>query len=107
MNSPKPRILTRIPLLARGNRRPAIAQLKGTIAETFRRQGRLNEAIGAYNEAVAEYSNLGMTTTVAYFQDPARPKLLGSWQHRQAEWQILTALPIIEEAQMVPEGLQP
>ena len=93
-----------LPLLARGNRRPAIAQLKGTIAETFRRQGRLNEAIGAYNEAVAEYSNLGMTTTVAYFRILLAQSYLEAGQHRQAEWQILTALPIIEEAQMVPEG---
>src|SRR5262245_37272517 len=50
-----------LPLLARGNRRPAIAQLKGTIAETSRRQARFTEAIAAYNEAVTEYSNLGMT----------------------------------------------
>lgn len=93
-----------LPLLARGNRRPAIAQLKGVMGETLRRQGRLTEAAEAYGAAVTEYEGLGMAAAVAYLRIVLAQTLLEDGKPRQAEWQILAALPTVERESMAPEG---
>lgn len=93
-----------LPLLQKANRPAAIAHLKGTIGETLRRQGRLVAAVGAYRAAVAEYDALGMSTWVAYLRVVLAQTLLEAGKPREAEWEILAALPTIDEQRMVPEG---
>jgi tetratricopeptide (TPR) repeat protein len=93
-----------VPLLKRANRPAALAHLKGVIGETLRRQGRLVAAIGAYRAAVEDYVALGMSTWVAYLRLVLAQTLLEASQPREAEWQILAALPTIDQEKMVPEG---
>jgi tetratricopeptide (TPR) repeat protein len=93
-----------LPLLARANRPVALAHLKGVMGEAFRRQGKTAECIDAYRASISDYEALGMATWVAYLRVVLAQVLLEDGQARQAEWQILAALPTIDEAQMVPEG---
>ena len=93
-----------LPLLQRGNRPAAIAHLKSTIGETLRRQGKLAPAAEAYRAAVAAYDALGMSTWVAYLRVVLAQTLLEAGKTREAEWEILAALPTIDEQRMVPEG---
>ena len=45
-----------------------------------------------------------MSTWVAYLRIVLAETLIASLQNREAEWEILAALPTIEEQKMVPEG---
>lgn len=82
----------------------ALAHLKATMADTLRRQGQLGSAINAYREAIADYSTLKMSTFAAYIRVLLAETLLQAHQPREAEWEILAALPTIDEEKMVPEG---
>ncbi len=93
-----------IPMLTRAGRPAALAHLKGVVGETLRRQGRLSAAVEAYREAIADYEGLKMATWVAYLRIVLAQTLLEASQPREAEWQILAALPTIDEQKMVPEG---
>lgn len=93
-----------LPLLRKANRPASIAHLKSVIAETFRRQGRPHLAIEAYRGAIQDYLELGMSTWVAYLRVVLAQTLLEADRSREAEWEILAALPTIEEQQMAPEG---
>lgn len=94
-----------IPLLERGDLPAAVAQLHGTIGEALRRQGKTASALEAYGASIAAYDALGMSTCVAYLRIVTAQTLLEAGMHREAEWQILAALPTIEEQQMVAEGV--
>jgi tetratricopeptide (TPR) repeat protein len=93
-----------LPLLQKANKPAALANLKATIGETFQRQGKIAAAIDAYRASAADYEALGMATWVAYMRIVTAQAMLQAGQSREAEWQILTALPTIDEEQMVPEG---
>lgn len=93
-----------LPLLERGNRPAALAHTRAVIGETLRRQGELVAAIEAYKGAIAAYDALDMSTWVAYLQVVLAQALLEAGQYREAEWQIIAALPTIEAQRMVPEG---
>jgi tetratricopeptide (TPR) repeat protein len=93
-----------IPLLEKANRPTTIAHLQGVVGETLRRQGRLVPAIEAYRAAIRTYAALEMSTWVAYLRVVLAQTLLQAGQHREAEWEILAALPTIDEQGMVPEG---
>jgi tetratricopeptide (TPR) repeat protein len=81
-----------------------IAHLKGIVGDTYRHQGNLSAAIEAFSSALADYVSLGMTVRVAYYRVILAETLIAVSRHREAEWQILAALPTIEEQKMVPEG---
>ena len=49
-------------------------------------------------------SNLGMATRAAYVRVGLRRPFLRPEMPREAEWEILAALPTIDEQGMVPEG---
>ena len=93
-----------LPLLARAKRPAALAHLKAVMGETLQRQGRIAAAIASYQASVAEYQALGMRTWVAYVRLLLAQALLGAGYAREAEWQLLAALPTIDEEKMVPDG---
>lgn len=93
-----------MPLLERAKRPAALAHLKGVIGETLRRQGRVSDSVEAYQAAIADYEALGMSTWVAYLRIVVAQTLLEAGKPREAEWQILAALPTINAEAMVPEG---
>jgi hypothetical protein len=74
------------------------------VAETLRRIGQLRAAVDAYREAVNDFVQLGMQTQAAYLRVVLSEALLEAGRHREAEWELLAALPTINEQKMVPEG---
>jgi tetratricopeptide (TPR) repeat protein len=83
----------------------ARAALKGHLGGTLRDTGNLTSAISAFREAVAEYSVLGIRTRVAYMRMVLAETLLLADRPREAEVEILAALPTIEEQEMAAEGI--
>lgn len=81
-----------------------LAHLKGVVADTYRQQGNLSAAVEAFRSALADYVGLGMAVRVAYYRVILAETLIAVDRPREAEWQILAALPTIEEQKMVPEG---
>ncbi len=92
--------------LVRGsNQRFAAAHLKGLIAEALRAEGSLGAAVEAFRASIEEYAELGMETWVAYLRIVLSETLIALSRNREAEWEILAALPTIEEQKMIPEGV--
>ena len=75
------------------------------MAIRFGSWGSWARAIVAYREAVDEYVNIGMKTRVAYVRVLTAEALLEAGRLREAEWEILAALPTIDEQGMAQEGL--
>lgn len=90
--------------LSAAKRSFAIADLKMTVGETFRLKGALSSAASAFREGVVAYVDLGMSAFAAYSRLVLAETLLALGSNREAEWEILAALPTIEELKMVPEG---
>lgn len=82
----------------------ASAQLKGSVGETYRSRGEYRAAAECLRSAISSYRSLGMETRVAYLRVILAESLLAADRHREAEWEILAALPVIEEQRMVAEG---
>jgi tetratricopeptide (TPR) repeat protein len=80
------------------------AQLKVAYAESLREIGELSPAVESYRAAVTDYTGLGIHTLAAYLRVVLSETLLALGRPREAEWEILQALPTIEEQKMVPEG---
>lgn len=91
-------------LLATAGRRQAVASLRIEVGETLAAQGGLSAAAEAFREGIHLYDELGMMTYVAYSRVILAETLIALGRHREAEWEILAALPTIEEQKMVPEG---
>ncbi|MDQ6893368.1 MAG: hypothetical protein M3167_11910 [Acidobacteriota bacterium] len=83
----------------------ASIQLKAAIGEAYRSKGQCVEAIGFLRAAAAEASEAGMRSRLAYLRIILAEALLSDGRSREAEWEVLAALPIIEEQKMVAEGL--
>ena len=92
------------PLLEASQRYSNLADLKGMVGETLRRLGQKAAAINAYRESVSDFVHLGMQTRAAYLRVVLSEALLEAGRPREAEWELLAALPTINEQQMVPEG---
>jgi tetratricopeptide (TPR) repeat protein len=92
------------PLLQAAKRFPALADLKVMLGGTLRRMGQLAAAVESYRDAVKDHVALGMSTRVAYLRVLFAEILLETGKPREAEWEILAALPTIDEEKMVPEG---
>src|SRR5262249_34846894 len=87
------------------NRPLALADLKWVIGETFRAQGKHTQALESLLSAKQDFEGLGMSTYVAYLCLAIADTFLTLHRDREAEVEILAALPTIEEQKMVPEGL--
>jgi tetratricopeptide (TPR) repeat protein len=82
----------------------ARADLKMFVGEAYRTRGSFEVALEAFRSAVADYLALGLTSRTAYLRIYVADTLLQLNRNREAEWEILAALPTIEEQKMVPEG---
>lgn len=94
-----------LPLLKQLDSRVHLAKLQWSIGDLFRAQGKLADAGEAYRAALQESEEIGMRGDVAALHLVIADLLLDNGQERQAEWEIRAALPIIDEEQMVPEGV--
>ncbi len=94
-----------LPLLEQLNNQVSIAKLRWCVGDILREDGKLSEAIVAYREALELARALGTRADVSAIHLVLADVLLDAGQERQAEWEIRAALPIIEEEQMVPEGM--
>ena len=95
---------TAFKLLKEGNRPIFLAHLKGTVGETLVQAGQAALGVESLREAISDYAALSMSTQVAYLRVFLAQVLFNLNRHREAEWEILAALPTIEEQKMVPEG---
>jgi tetratricopeptide (TPR) repeat protein len=94
-----------LPLLE--NRPPslALADLQMFVGAGYRGQGHLVPALEALRSSLVTYAKLEMATRVSYVRLFIADTLLALGRNREAEWEILAALPAIEKGKMVPEGL--
>jgi tetratricopeptide (TPR) repeat protein len=93
-----------LPLLRKSGRPSLVADLKGTIGETCRDMGKFATAIDLYREAISDYGELSMGTQAAYARIVLAETLLFAGRPREAEIEILAAIPTIEKERMVEEG---
>jgi len=93
-----------LPIVMRGNRPVALCELKWSIGDAYRGQGSLGRAIEAYRAAKNDYQALGFQAFVIQLSLVLAEVLLALGRDREAEWEILSALPTIEQERMVPEG---
>ena len=93
-----------VPILKSSDQLYALADLKIVLATTLRQMGQLNASLSVYAEAAEEHTQLGTTTRAAFARVLFAEALLQAGRAREAEWQILSALPTIDEQKMVPEG---
>lgn len=82
----------------------AKADLKLYVGGVFKASASFEKAKEAFRDAQQEYKALGMQSLVAYTHLVIAETLLASNRQREAEWEILAALPAIEELSLVPEG---
>lgn len=90
-------------VLGAGGRPIVLAELKWNIGSTYRALGSLNVAVKAYREARADYQSLGMSVFAALVGLSIADTLLTMSRPREAEWEILAAMPAIEEAKLGSE----
>lgn len=93
-----------LPVVMRGNRPVALCELKWSVADAYRSQGSLQRAVESYRVARSDYQQLGFGAFVIQLSLVIAETLLALGRDREAEWEILSALPAIEEERMVPEG---
>jgi tetratricopeptide (TPR) repeat protein len=82
----------------------ARADLKMFVGAAHWGEGQLMAALDAFRSSLGDYAQLGMTPRVTYMRLYIADTLLRLDRAREAEWEILAALPTIEEQKMVPEG---
>lgn len=93
------------PLLEATKQATTLADLKMMVGDTLRRTGHPIAAIEAYRESVEDHARLGLATRTAYLRVVLAEGLLEAGRPREAEWELLAALPTIEEQKMLPEAL--
>ena len=94
-----------LPIVLKANRPVALCELKWSIGDAYRGQGSLSRAIEFYRAAKKDYQNLELRGFVTQLSLVIAETLLALTRDREAEWEILSALPTIETEKMVPEGM--
>jgi tetratricopeptide (TPR) repeat protein len=94
-----------LPIVLTGTRPVALCELKWAIADAYRGQGSLVRALESYRAARTDYQDLGFGAFVIQLSLVIAETLLALKRDREAEWEILSTLPTIDEKKMVPEGL--
>lgn len=84
---------------------PVRADLQLFVGGLLQAQGRLKEACDAFRASQRTYLELEMRGQVTYLHLVIAETLISLGRDREAEWEILTALPAIDEMKMAPEGL--
>lgn len=94
-----------LPLLKKSNNRINLAKLRWCVGDILREQGKVTEAVEAYRAALQEAEEIGIRGDAVALHLVLADLLLESGREAQAEWEVRAALPIIDEEQMVPEGI--
>ncbi len=94
-----------IPVLTRLDDKVALAKVQWGLAALLREIGQIPASIEAYRVAQREFRQIGMRADVAALSLVVADLLLELNQDLEARLEILSALPIIDELKMVPEGM--
>lgn len=81
------------------------ADLQLLVGGVLQAQGRLSDACDAFRASQRTYLALEMRAHVTYLHLVIAETLISLGRDREAEWEILSALPAIEEMKMAPEAL--
>ncbi len=84
---------------------PVRADLQLFVGGVLQAQGRFEEACEAFRASQRTYLALDMRSQVTYLHLVIAETLISLGRDREAEWEILAALPSIEEMKMAPEAL--
>jgi tetratricopeptide (TPR) repeat protein len=94
-----------LPYLQETSNRVNLAKLRWCVGDIFREQGNRADALESYRSALRESEEIGIRGEVVALHLVIADLLLDAGMDRQAEWEVRAALPIIDEEQMVPEGM--
>ena len=94
-----------LPVVQGGGPSSSLAQLKWSIGDTYKSRQQLAKAVEAYRGAQRDFLSISMPTYVALLHLVIAETLLALGRHREAEWEILAALPTIEDQNMLSEGV--
>lgn len=84
---------------------PVRADLQLFVGGVLQAQGRFGDACDAFRASQRTYLALEMRSQVTYLHLVIAETLISLGRDREAEWEVLTALPAIDEMKMAPEGL--
>jgi tetratricopeptide (TPR) repeat protein len=93
-----------LPVVSQPGRSFVGAELKWAIGDACRASSKTLSALEAYQEALDDYRALGMECREALLRLVVGEVFLQIGRPREAEWQVLAALPVIDREKMVPEG---
>lgn len=94
-----------IPILKRVNDRVALAKVQWGLAVLLRETGQTVASVEAYRAAQRDFEQIGMRADVAALNLVIADLLLELGQDGVALQSVLEALPVIQELNMVPEGM--
>jgi tetratricopeptide (TPR) repeat protein len=94
-----------IPVLKRLDDRIALAKVQWGLATLLRQTGQLSASMEAYRSAQQDFERIGMRADVAALHLVIADLLLELGQEATATQSVLEALPVIQELNMVPEGM--
>lgn len=82
-----------------------LAQVNSMIGSICRARGLLWEALRLFTTSASDYEHLGMVTIAAYTRVLIAETYLAMHMPRDAEDEVLKALPVLEEEGIVPDAL--
>jgi tetratricopeptide (TPR) repeat protein len=94
-----------IPVLQRLNDRVGLAKAQWALATLLREAGQVEACISAYRDAQEQFQAIGMRADIAALNLVIADLLLDQGQDAEALREIASALPVIDELQMAPEGM--
>lgn len=94
-----------IPALERLGDRFAIAKVRWGLANLLRKRGEIGAAVQAYRAAQAGFAEIGMRADVAALNLVIADLQLESGEEKEALTSVLSAIPTLDELDMIPEGL--
>lgn len=94
-----------VPALSKAGNRIGLAKVQWGLAILLRETGQLQASIEAYRTAQREFGLLEMRADVAALHLVIADLLLDLGHEREAIPEVLSALPVIDELRMVPEGV--
>ena len=94
-----------IPILKRLDDRIGLAKVQWALAGMLRETGHVAAAVESYRAAQEQFDQIGMRADVAALHLVIADLLLDLGEEAAARQSVLEALPVIQELQMVPEGM--
>jgi tetratricopeptide (TPR) repeat protein len=81
-----------------------LAYLQSVLGEALQDEGHFQEAADAYRASASTYRELSMPGWEAYIRLALAENLLQLGDHRQAEWEVLAAIPAIDSQRLEPHA---